>query len=150
MGEPPLLIPRYLFLFYRHTQGHGMTIRSLHTAIDTGLNIRYVLVTSLKCKMLIRLDIHQRPSTNLFSTPFLLKILSYSFRPNQSSLISALPLQVVPSTWDTPLYCFYLLRPLQRIAPFLYRCKTFIHPEFLHVPLLGSFPSTVTFQKRKL
>jgi len=68
---PPMLIPRYLVLFYRYTQGHGNTIRSLHTSIDTGLNMRYLLVTSFKCKMLIRLNIHQRSPTNLFSTSFL-------------------------------------------------------------------------------
>jgi len=98
--------------------------------------------------------VHQieHPSTtpNLFSTPFLLKIPSCNFRPNQPSLTSALSLQVVPSSYDTPLYCFYLPKPFQGLAPFMYRYISFIHPEFSHVPFPGSSPSTVTFQKKEI
>jgi len=60
---PSMLITRYLVLFYRHTQGHGKTIRSIYTSIDTRSNIRYLTVTSLKCILFIRLNIHQRPPT---------------------------------------------------------------------------------------
>jgi len=57
---PSMLIPRYLVLFYRHTHGHGKTIRNLHTSIDTRLNIRYLTVTSLKCNLFFRLGLHQQ------------------------------------------------------------------------------------------
>jgi len=58
-------------------------------------------VTSLKCKLFIRLDLHQRPLT-YSAFPFLLKIPSCNKQP---SLPVALPLQVD--------------------APFLYRYKSF-------------------------
>jgi len=51
--------PRYLVLIYRHIRGHGKPIRSLYTSGDTGSNIRYLLVTSLKCWSFFRLDFHQ-------------------------------------------------------------------------------------------